>query len=105
MERRTITIIGSSEFHKEIIEKSWEFIKQGFMVLHPFFEKKIDSLFDGKICFLSGKEKIDLSGMVFVFNKNNRIDEFTRTMLDYAKETGKVIQYLEKIEENISLDK
>ena len=42
------------------------------------------------------KRKIDLSDEIFVINKNGYIGESTKSEIEYAIKTGKVINYLEK---------
>ena len=43
------------------------------------------------------KRKIDMADEIFVINVNGYIGESTKSEIEYAKKTGKVINYLEKI--------
>lgn len=42
------------------------------------------------------KRKIDLSDEIFVLNINGYIGESTRSEIEYAKKTGKPVEYLVK---------
>ena len=44
------------------------------------------------------KRKIDMADEIFVINVNGYIGESTKSEIKYAKETGKVVNYLEKID-------
>ena len=44
------------------------------------------------------KRKIDMADSIFVINKNGYIGESTRSEIEYAKEQGKKIEYLEAIQ-------
>ncbi len=46
------------------------------------------------------KRKIDMADSIFVINVGGYIGESTRSEIKYAKEHGKVIEYLEKVGED-----
>ena len=42
------------------------------------------------------KRKIDLADGIYVINKDGYVGSSTRSEIEYAKRTGKTIEYLEK---------
>lgn len=93
-----VTIIGSTKFRKEIYQKAWEFTKNGFLVMYaPFAKEEISELEEYReILEKIHYEKIRLSDIVFVFNRNKYIGKSTQEELDFAKKLGKQIRYLEE---------
>lgn len=43
------------------------------------------------------KRKIDIADEIFVINKDGYIGQSTKSEIEYAKKTGKKINYLEQI--------
>jgi hypothetical protein len=110
---KIICLIGSSRFADLEAVMKWEFEKQGYicvgMHLLPdwYFEAKAIDATGGH---LAEKEdcahimdelhlrKIDLADKVFCINHGGYIGERTRFEINYAKENGKPVKYLEPIE-------
>ncbi len=101
---KVICLCGSTRFTSEMMVVSWEFSKQGFIVLSwnalpdGYFKdgmngaesegvkEQIDELH---------KRKIDLSDDVFVLNIGGYIGESTRSEIDYAILHDKPVMYME----------
>jgi hypothetical protein len=102
---RLVCLCGSTRFTREMMLKSWEFAKQGVIAIGwnvlpgdycaeghgaeaEGVKEQIDELH---------KRKIDLCDEVLVLNINGYIGESTRSELNYARATGKPVNYLEPI--------
>ena len=102
---KIICICGSTRFTSEMMIVSWEFSKQGHIVLSwnvlpdGYFEdgvngaeaegvkEQIDELH---------KRKIDLSDEVFVLNIGGYIGQSTRSEINYALGHSKPVIYMEE---------
>ena len=45
------------------------------------------------------KRKIDMADEIFVFNVGSYIGSSTRSEIEYATATGKIVRYLESVQE------
>lgn len=101
---RIICICGSSRFCAGIAVAKWTFEKAGniAMGLHLLPDSYTDQLdhqaeFEGvaKVLDELHLRKIDLAGDVFIYNKDGYIGERTAIEIEYARNKGKQITYLE----------
>lgn len=106
---KIICLCGSTRFTEEMLVKQWELTKQGFIVLSwcalpDWYFSGDDKAHIGdqegvkEIVDTVHLRKIDLADEVFVINKDGYIGESTRREIEYAKNKGKPIKYLEEIE-------
>ncbi len=94
-----ITLCGSIKFKKEFMEMKEKLTLEGNIVFTPnFFEtitkEEINSKYK-KMLDEMHKQKIDISNEIFVINVDGYIGESTKSEIEYAKENGKKISYLE----------
>ena len=98
-----VCLCGSTRFMNEFFEVGWEFTLLDYIVLSEGVCKHAEH--HGAEAL--GKDvaeklielhlrKIDLADMVFILNVGGYIGESTRKELNYAKDMGKFIQYLEE---------
>ena len=105
---KIITLCGSTRFTDEMLVKQWELTKQGYIVLSwcalpSSYFNGLDKAHIGdqegvkEIVDEVHKRKIDISDEIFVLNIDGYIGESTRSEIEYAKEHGKSIGYLEDL--------
>ena len=97
---KTVCLCGSTRFKSEFMETAKKLTCQGCNVLAPFhFRKCGDEITPELERTLSELHlrKIDLADEVMILNVGGYIGESTRNELNYAKSKGKVIRYLEAI--------
>lgn len=109
---KIITLCGSTKFEKEFMDTQRYLTVQGYIVLSVgLFGHSRDSSYwetldkqtqdELKMSLdILHKRKIDMADEIMVINKNGYIGESTRSEIEYAKEAGKVITYLETINRN-----
>lgn len=91
-----ITLCGSARFRKEIDEVQKKLTLQGHLIFTienlegVEMTKAIESMLD-----TTHRKKIDLSDGIYVINVDGYIGESTSNEIEYAKERGKEISYLE----------
>jgi hypothetical protein len=104
---RIVTIIGSTRFDKEIREWAWEHTKKGYLILFAPFAKEAhernefgkDNEHFEQYRFLLEEQhfqKMEMSDIIFVFNKGDYVGDSTYNELKYTEDTlHKTIRYLE----------
>ena len=96
---KIITLCGSIKFKNEFLKTKEKLTLDGNIVLMPnFFSsiKKEDITMEmKKMLDEMHRQKIDLSDEIFVINLGGYIGESTKSEIEYAKEKGKKIAYLE----------
>ena len=99
---KVITLCGSTKFKDEFIKAQKELTLKGNIVLtvgsfgHEDGEYNIPITEDLKIMLDDmHKRRIDMSDEIFVINKDGYIGSSTKSEIEYAKKTGKKINYLE----------
>ena len=100
MKRKVVTICGSirfwdkmQEMHERLeLENEYVVIGLAPHVMDRDFTREEEDLLDEL-----HKEKIDLSDAIFVVNVGGYIGESTKSEIEYAKQNGKEIIYLEEI--------
>ena len=94
--RKIVTICGNKEFKKEIEELQQDLTVQGYFVFidgvysyDDLLPEEINQLLETQ------KDKILISNIVYIVNKDNNIDDVVQKEIDYAKEHNKEIIYTE----------
>lgn len=100
---KVVTLCGSTRFKEEFIEVQKQLTLSGILVLSVgAFGHSGDSEVwtEGTKEMLDDmhKRKIDMADEIFVINKNKYIGSSTKSEIEYAKSTGKKVNYL--IDEN-----
>lgn len=99
---KIITLCGSVKFKADFIKIQQKLTLEGNIVLSVgFFEYNSDEkALTKEIKFMLDdmhKRKIDLADEIFVINKGGYIGKSTASEIEYALQTGKKVNYLEKI--------
>lgn len=100
---KIITICGSTKFKDEFLKAQKELTLQGHIVISVGLFGHADGdyqtvLTDEIKIMLDDmhKRKIDLADEIYIINKGGYIGSSTRSEIDYAIHTGKVVKYLER---------
>ncbi len=99
---KIITLCGSTKFKEEFIEQQKRLTLEGNIVISVglFGHSGDDEVWWAKTKEMLDdmhKRKIDLADEIFVINKNGYIGSSTRSEIDYAVQTNKIVRYLEPI--------
>lgn len=98
MNRKVVTICGSMRFWDKIQEMFERLeLENGYVVLGVTPSVSGRVLTESDIALLAElhRAKIDLSDAIFVVNVGGYIGESVKSEIEYAKEKGKEILYLE----------
>ncbi|MEG1254925.1 hypothetical protein [Clostridium sp.] len=105
---KVVTLCGSTKFKDEFIRVQKELTLKGIIVISVGLFGHADNEFGTVITdevkvMLDDihKRKIDMADEIFVINKGGYIGSSTRSEIEYAKEYGKRIVYLESNYEKI----
>lgn len=93
-----VTLCGSTRFKEDFERVNRELTLAGDIILSPgVFGHAGDTFTEDQKEMLDElhKQKIDMSDAIFVINKGGYIGDSTRSEIEYAKKTGKLITYLE----------
>ncbi len=105
---KVITLCGSTRFRKEFEEAQKRLTLAGNIVIsvglfgHSGDVEVWENMDEGTLTKTKEmlddmhKRKIDMADEIFVVNVGGYIGESTRSEIEYAEETGKPVQYLEK---------
>lgn len=98
---KVITLCGSTKFKDQFMEIQKKLTLEGNIVISVgvfgHFEN-LDMAPETKIMLDDiHKRKIDMADEIFVINKDGYIGQSTKSEIEYAKKTGKKINYLEQI--------
>lgn len=96
--RKTILVCGNIEFKNDIINKFDELTANGNLVILDNFIADTLEYDDMEIMFNVSKDRILMSDILFVYNKDNKINSHIKARIDYAKSQNIEIQYLENKE-------
>lgn len=98
---KVITLCGSTKFKDEFLREQKRLTLEGNIVIsvglfghsgdNEVWSENTKEMLDDM-----HKRKIDMSDEIFVINKNGYIGSSTKSEIEYATKTGKVINYLEK---------
>ncbi len=106
---KVITLCGSTRFKEQFMEAQKQLTLKGYIVIsvglfgHSGDEEVWENMDEGTLTKTKEmlddmhKRKIDMADEIFVINVNGYIGESTKSEIKYAKETGKVVNYLEDI--------
>jgi len=99
---RVVTLCGSTRFKDEYIAAQKRLTLEGCIVISVgLFGHSGDGEVwrDGVKAMLDDmhKRKIDMADEIYVINPGGYIGESTRSEIEYAKATGKGVQYLEPV--------
>ena len=105
---KIITLCGSTKFKDEFMKAQKDLTLQGNIVIsvglfgHSGDNEVWENMDDGTLTKTKimlddmHKRKIDMADEIFVINVGGYIGESTRSEIEYAKSTGKVVNYLEE---------
>ena len=103
-----ITMCGSTRFKDAFMEAQKRLTLEGNIVIsvgmfgHSGDEEVWDGMDEGALSKTKEmlddmhKRKIDMADSIYVINVRGYIGDSTRSEIEYAKKSGKVIQYLEE---------
>ena len=106
---KIITLCGSTKFKDEFMKAQKDLTLQGNIVIsvglfgHSVDNEVWENMDDGTLTKTKimlddmHKRKIDMADEIFVINVGGYIGESTRSEIEYAKNTGKTVNYLEKL--------
>lgn len=112
MKYPVVTLCGSTRFKNEFMEVQKRLTLEGNIVIsvglfgHSGDSEVWENMDEGTMTKTKEmlhdmhKHKIDMADSIFVINVGGYIGESTRSEIKYAKEHGKVIEYLEKVGED-----
>lgn len=97
---KVITLCGSTKFKDDFLREQNRLTLEGNIVISVgMFDLSGygESLDDETINMLGDmhKRRIDMSDEIFVINKNGYIGSSTKSEIEYAKQTGKKVVYME----------
>ena len=105
---KVITLCGSTRFKDEFIKAQKELTLKGNIVIsvglfgHSGDNEVWENMSEGELTKTKEmlddmhKRKIDMSDEIFVINVDGYIGESTRSEIEYAKNHGKIVKYLEE---------
>ena len=103
---KVITLCGSTRFKKEFMDVQKRLTLEGNIVIsvglfgHSGDNEVWENMDEGTLTKTKGmlddmhKRKIDMADEIFVINVDGYIGESTRSEIEYAKKTGKPVNYL-----------
>jgi hypothetical protein len=96
---KVITLCGSTKFREQFIAEQKRLTLQGYIVISVglFGHSGDDEVWseDTKIMLDDmHKRKIDMADEIFVINVGGYIGKSTKSEIEYAKMTGKIVKYL-----------
>ena len=104
---KVITLCGSTKFKEEFMKVQKELTLKGNIVIsvglfgHSGDNEVLENMDEGTLTKTKEmlddmhKRKIDMADEIFVINVNGYIGESTKSEIEYAKSTGKKVNYLE----------
>ena len=106
---KIITLCGSTKFKDEFMKAQKDLTLQGNIVIsvglfrHSGDNEVWENMDDGTLTKTKimlddmHKRKIDMADEIFVINVGGYIGESTKSEIEYAKNTGKKVNYLEEL--------
>ena len=98
---KVITLCGSTRFKEQFLQAQKELTLKGNIIISVgLFGHSGDPITDEQKIMLDDmhKRKIDMADEIFVINVGGYIGSSTRSEIDYAKDHGKKVNYLEHAE-------
>ena len=100
---KTITICGSTRFKEEFLKAQCDLTFDGWIVFSvPFFEHADNMVLtreQKEIAIQSHLRKIAVSSAIYVINKGGYIGESTKNEIQYAKDHGKQVIFMENLKD------
>lgn len=105
-----ITLCGSTRFKKEFMEAQKKLTLEGNIVIsvglfgHSGDQEVWENMDEGTLTKTKEmlddmhKRKIDMADSIYVINVGGYIGDSTRSEIEYAKQHGKEVQYLEPVD-------
>ena len=97
-----VTLCGSTKFKDDFIRVQKELTLAGYVVLSVgvFGHADKEQYSTGAKAMLDDihKQKIEMSDMIYVINKDGYIGDSTRSEIEWARDLGKLIKYMEEPE-------
>lgn len=101
-EHKVITLCGSTKFKEDFLRKQEELTLKGYIVLSVgvfVHDDNIEVTEEQKIELDKiHKDKIRMSDVIYVINRDNYIGESTKSEIEFAKELNKTVMYMEEEE-------
>ena len=98
---KVITLCGSTRFKDDFIKAQESLTLKGNIVISVGLFGHADNKYDNEITpeikeMLDDihKRKIDMADSIFVINRDDYIGKSTKSEIEYAKATGKSIEYM-----------
>ena len=103
-----VTLCGSTRFKEQFIEAQKRLTLEGKIVIsvglfgHSGDQEVWDGMDEGTLSWTKEmlddmhKRKIDMADSIYVINVGGYIGESTKSEIAYAKEHGKMVEYLEE---------
>ena len=107
---KVVTLCGSTRFKEEFMKAQKELTLQGYIVIsvglygHSGDAEVWENMDEGTVTKTKEmldhmhKRKIDMAEEIIKINVGGYIGDSTKSEIEYAKQTGKVVNYLEKID-------
>ena len=104
---KVVTLCGSTRFKEQFINAQKELTLKGYIVIsvglfgHSGDSEVWENMDEGTLTKTKEmlddmhKRKIDMADEIFVINVNGYIGDSTKSEIEYAKRTGKIVNYLE----------
>lgn len=106
---KVVTLCGSTRFKEEFMKAQKELTLQGYIVIsvglygHSGDAEVWENMDEGTLTKTKEmlddmhKRKIDMADEIFIINVGGYIGDSTKSEIEYAKQTGKVVKYLENV--------
>ena len=106
---KVVTLCGSTRFKEQFMKAQKELTLKGYIVIsvglfgHSGDEEVWENMDEGTLTKTKEmlddmhKRKIDMADEIFVINCHGYIGDSTKSEIEYAKEHGKIINYLESV--------
>lgn len=108
---RVVTLCGSTKFKDDFMREQKRLTLEGNIVIsvglfgHSGDNEVWENMDEGTLTQTKEmlddmhKRKIDMADEIFVINKNGYIGSSTRSEIEYAIKTNKIVKYMENISE------
>lgn len=105
---KVVTLCGSTKFKDQFMKAQKDLTLKGYIVIsvglfgHSGDQEVWENMDEGTLTKTKEmlddmhKRKIDMADEIFVINVNGYIGNSTKSEIEYAKEHGKVVNYLEE---------
>lgn len=105
---KVVTLCGSTKFKDQFMKAQKDLTLKGYIVIsvglfdHSGDQEVWENMDEGTLTKTKEmlddmhKRKIDMADEIFVINVNGYIGDSTKSEIKYAKEHGKVVNYLEE---------